>query len=80
MSARIAEVTCSACLGSGKVNALEERTPDGWVANWLLPFDLADAWIAQDGDRAPVRWREIDCPKCGGKGSYLVEFPRCKIF
>lgn len=80
MGAQIVNQTCTLCLGHGRVDRLDERTPDGWVPNDQLPSDLADAWIARDGDRAPVRWTEVDCPRCGGIGSYEIELTPCRIF
>lgn len=78
MSVRV--VTCSLCNGK-PMQRLEERTCEGaWVHNPALPADLADAWIAADGERAPLRWADAPCPRCDGAGEYVVEYVTARIF
>ena len=71
---------CDFCKGNGKAQRLEERRDYGWFPNRQLSHELADAWIKAEGDRAPIRWTDCACPRCGGDGSVAVEHFAAKIF
>jgi hypothetical protein len=72
-------VDCETCHGR-PIERLEERTADGeWQHNTMLDAAIADAWLAAD-PWAPIRWQEVPCPQCAGRGSYEVESTACRIF
>ncbi len=76
---------CSFCKGRKIVEAIEELWFDGsWrlhkIGPGSLTFEIVEAWVKQDGARAPVRIVDTDCPRCGGRGEYEVEHVTCKIF
>lgn len=78
---RIQIKQCDICKGSGEVQELQELRSDGsWVRNISIPADMADAWIARDGMRSPLRWHDLTCPKCGGSGKVEIEMTACMIF
>lgn len=73
----MAHDTCPFCNGTQRVESLEERDANGdWHPNTMLHHDVADAWIASDGNGVPLRWVDKDCPVCGGVGEVAIEFVR----
>jgi hypothetical protein len=65
---------CSICRGIGVVEREEFLVLNQWIP---VKNDDPDQ---QPSDGDPVRWADCQCPQCGGKGYYEVEYFPCKIF
>lgn len=78
-------VDCATCQGRKVVEKFQECFKGHWqteVGTEGMP-EWAQAQLrAEVLHRRPdvFRWQTIDCPSCGGRGEYVVEYFTCKIF
>lgn len=72
------EVTCSYCNGTGQAEAQEIWCSE--TCSWVRASNFTVQEFKENYSLTKNRWVDVNCPRCHGNKTYMVEYVTCKIF